>query len=785
MKVIFNVQEVNEQVNAAITPLPENANEEQRTTFREAKKKDNKTLFLIHQCVDSKVFEKIADAETSKDAWDILQKSYGGDAKVKKVKLQALKRQYELLQMKSDESIADYFTRLVTFTNQMKNCGGNLGEQETVENVLRTLTSKFDHIVVTIEETKDLSEVKIEDLQSTLEAHELKHGERSHGKDDEQALFSKFKKYQSDKKKWQNKKHSKKSKDHVEDDVETLSESSDGGGGKQKDKSKKVDKSKIQCYNCDKYGHYANECKSSKKKKGQDNGEEANVAHDSSSSEDETSFMVIDADETTDSMEWYFDSGCSNHMTGNRSILIDFDKCLNTKIKLANNESIKAEGMGNVIVEMSNGKKAVIEKVLYVPGMQCNLMSVGKLISKGFKVVIEDETLQLFDSKKRLILKTAQNKNRTYKTQLKAIGAECLSATVDNSQEISEGVGSILVKRKDGQEAIITDELYVPSMESNLISIGQLLEKNYLVKMQDKELKLVDAKDREILKAPMSSNKTFRMSNNMLEHQCVVPTVNENQKWIWHHRYGHFYFKSLNLLNLKKMVNGLPQIKVQKQLCKECCIAKLTKKLLDKTPHIAWTGVRPSIGHFKVFELLCLRHVPTHCRRKLDDKSQGMSFLSYHSTRAYKLYSPTRNKMVTCRDVQFDKAKSWNLSGNVVHQDVATSGMTTVSEETMLVEAEPIDLDQAMNDSNWLEATKKKKYAEDILKRFKMVDCNASVCWCSKKQPIIALSSCEAEYVAGSLVACQANWLQSLLSEMNIIEDITSVLKIDNKPEIT
>ncbi|KAK2377606.1 hypothetical protein QL285_078260 [Trifolium repens] len=284
MKVIFNVQEVYEQVNATITPLPENANEDQRTTFREAKKKDNKALFLIHQCVDSKVFEKIADAETSKDAWDILQKSYGGDAKVKKVKLQALKRQYELLQMKSDESIADYFTILVTLTNQMKNCGGNLGEQETVEKVLRTLTSKFEHIVVTIEETKDSSEIKIEDLQSTLEAHELKHGERSHGKEDEQALFSKFKKYQSEKKKWQNKKDSKKSKKNAE----TVPESLNGGGGKQKDKSKKKDKSKVQCYNCDKYGHYASECKNPKKKKGQENEEEAKVAHDSCKIQDFT-----------------------------------------------------------------------------------------------------------------------------------------------------------------------------------------------------------------------------------------------------------------------------------------------------------------------------------------------------------------------------------------------------------------------------------------------------------------------------------------------------------------
>ncbi|KAK2397262.1 hypothetical protein QL285_058855 [Trifolium repens] len=167
-----------------------------------------------------------------------------------------------------------------------------------------------------------------------------------------------------------------------------------------------------------------------------------------------------------------------------------------------------------------------------------------------------------------------------------------------------------------------------------------------------------------------------------------------------------------------------------------------------------------------------------HIRRKLDDRSQAIIFLDYDSTEAYKLNSPTRNKMVTCRDVKFDKAKSWNWSGNVVHQDVATSGVAFVPKEAMLVEAEPIDLDQAMNDSNWLEATKKKKYAEDILKRFKMVGCNASV------TPTDTMPKLEAEYVAGSLAACQANWLQSLLSEMSIIEDITVVLKIDNKSAI-
>ncbi|KAK2381647.1 hypothetical protein QL285_069238 [Trifolium repens] len=424
MKVIFTFQEVYEQVNEGVAALPANANEEQRTTFREAKKKDNKGLFLIHQCVDSKVFEKIADVETSKAAWDILQKSYGGDAKVKKVKLQALKRQYELMQMKDDEKISYYFTRLVTLTNQMKNCGSNLEEQETVEKVLRTLTSRFDHIVVTIEETKDLSEVKLEDLQSTLEAHEMKHGEKDQGKEDEQALYAKFKKFQNNKKNWQKNKNSK-------DCVEDKPESSNGGGGKQKNSSKKKDKSHIQCFKCSKFGHYASECGNEKKNKNQKNGEEAKLA-ENKDSDDDVSFMVTLTDETAESMEWYFDTGCSNHMTGNRSILTDFDNCLNTKIKLANSKSIDAKGIGYIVIQRKNGRKSVIEKVLYVPGMQCNLMSVGQLLDKGFKVVLEDGTLQLFDPKKNLILKSAQSKNRTFKTQLKAIEYECLAATTES-----------------------------------------------------------------------------------------------------------------------------------------------------------------------------------------------------------------------------------------------------------------------------------------------------------------------------------------------------------------
>lgn len=76
------------------------------------------------------------------------------------------------MQTKSDENIIDYFIRLVILANQMKNCGETVTEQVVLEQVLRTLTSQFDHIVVIIDETKKLDEVRIEDLPGTMEAHE-------------------------------------------------------------------------------------------------------------------------------------------------------------------------------------------------------------------------------------------------------------------------------------------------------------------------------------------------------------------------------------------------------------------------------------------------------------------------------------------------------------------------------------------------------------------------------------------------------------------------------------
>lgn len=91
-------------------------------------------MYFIHQGVNDEVFEKIADATTSKKAWDTPMTSFKGVDKVKKVILQTLRRQYELLE--SFEAFFDYVSRFLSLINQMKTNGEEHSEQLKVEKKL-------------------------------------------------------------------------------------------------------------------------------------------------------------------------------------------------------------------------------------------------------------------------------------------------------------------------------------------------------------------------------------------------------------------------------------------------------------------------------------------------------------------------------------------------------------------------------------------------------------------------------------------------------------------------
>jgi hypothetical protein len=61
-------------------------------------------------------------------------------------------------------------------------------------------------------------------------------------------------------------------------------------------------------------------------------------------------------------------------------------------------------------------------------------------------------------------------------------------------------------------------------------------------------------------------------------------------------------------------------------------------------------------------------------------------------------------------------------------------------------------------------------------------DCLVS--WQSQKQRVVALSSCESEYIAAATAACQGVWLGRLLGDLLGTDPLVADLHVDNKSAI-
>eukprot|EP00253_Pinus_taeda_P029264 PITA_29264 len=114
--------------------------------------------------------------KTAKEICDKIVLIYEGDDKVKRAKLKTLRIQYENLIMHSDESVANYFLRIDEIVNRMKNLGEEIKEVTLVENVLRSLSSKFESKVSTIGKKENLQSITMSQLHGILIYFEMRKG---------------------------------------------------------------------------------------------------------------------------------------------------------------------------------------------------------------------------------------------------------------------------------------------------------------------------------------------------------------------------------------------------------------------------------------------------------------------------------------------------------------------------------------------------------------------------------------------------------------------------------
>jgi len=157
-------------------------------------------------------------------------------------------------------------------------------------------------------------------------------------------------------------------------------------------------KTNVECYNCHKCDHYANECIS----KGDNHV--ANCAQEDSNhkqdEEDHAILMAATSNETPNNQTWYLDTGCTNHTCGQNELFADLDDSFRTKVKFGDGRFVPMTGKGRILITLKNGDHRYIYDVFYVLDMKSNLLSMGQLAKKGYMIHIVENQFSIFDKKK-------------------------------------------------------------------------------------------------------------------------------------------------------------------------------------------------------------------------------------------------------------------------------------------------------------------------------------------------------------------------------------------------
>lgn len=120
------------------------------------------------------------------------------------------------------------------------------------------------------------------------------------------------------------------------------------------------------------------------------------------------------------SAAWYLDSGASNHVTGNRNLLVDVRPTENHRVvHTAGGQSLPVKGVGYVVIKLPNGEIKAIGNILYVPGLTKNLFSVGSIANRGLTVHFSPHACQVVDknTKQTLLRGIRDSTNSLYRIE--------------------------------------------------------------------------------------------------------------------------------------------------------------------------------------------------------------------------------------------------------------------------------------------------------------------------------------------------------------------------------
>lgn len=70
-------------------------------------------------------------------------------------------------------------------------------------------------------------------------------------------------------------------------------------------------------------------------------------------------------------------------MTGRKDWFVKINCAMKNKVKFTNDTILEADGIGDVLIIRRDDGHSLIKYVLYIPGIKCNLRSIGQLLRRA------------------------------------------------------------------------------------------------------------------------------------------------------------------------------------------------------------------------------------------------------------------------------------------------------------------------------------------------------------------------------------------------------------------
>jgi hypothetical protein len=131
---------------------------------------------------------------------------------------------------------------------------------------------------------------------------------------------------------------------------------------------------------------------------------------------------------------WFLDSGCNNHMYGNKEWFFDLDEKFRQSVKLEDNLRMMVIGKGNG-KHYINGLTQVITKVYFIPEVRNSPLSIGQLQEKNLAILIQHDMCKIYHSRRGLIIQTQMSANKMFVVLASVISPTsiCLQATFEDN----------------------------------------------------------------------------------------------------------------------------------------------------------------------------------------------------------------------------------------------------------------------------------------------------------------------------------------------------------------